>query len=208
MKCRRPGSNEETKPRMKNKLIYITATALAYAGSVDARELKQGTIELSGDGGLYACRTVTTREGSPDATNQTRSISLDGFYYFAQDVAVGASLISSRDEVSTTTGPFGTRQTIAGPALQWVLPDSKNIAVKLSAFAGVGSSKSWAPNVESTSADISAWVLSAGLSYWVSPAISINTTLSHSRYYYHYPFSPKETADTNALRVGLSFYLE
>lgn len=183
--------------------------ALMCAASATGYEIQSGTVEISGDSSVSADRTVTTAEGSSDATSQSQDFDLSALYYLKKNIGIGLVGNLSRDETTATAGTTGSYISFAGPVAQLAVPLGESTALKLNVAIAAGAGESWAPGRANISYDVRAAVVGVALSYWVTDGASVdvgfsrgNLSLTSDR-----PLSDNHTS-IDWFGVGASIYLQ
>jgi len=194
-----------------NKSVIIIAVmflvSVVFSGSVLAKEIQRGTVEISGGTNVSFSSTEIKPEGRTKTEIDTQAIDASVLYYFSPNVGVG--MLWNYQDYETTTGTFSFEQTttLIGPqlAINVSLNDKTSFKLKGSVFvSSTEVSDSWSK----TKSDGFGWAVWGGLSYFVMESVSFNGGITYASLSTEDDFNNADTDTTNlSVGVGISVYI-
>jgi hypothetical protein len=120
------------KLRIIGLLVALAVAALSTAGVASARDLKQGTFQLSGQSSALFGKSTIDVEDSEVSDIQTFNVEVEGVYHVIDNFGIG--LLASYD--NTDFDPGEVTSLAIGPVVQVSLPMSQMANFRLALTGG------------------------------------------------------------------------
>lgn len=101
-----------------NKIFIVVAiflVSVVFSKAVLAKEIQQGTVEISGELDLSLSSTEVEPEGSIKTETDTQTIDTSISYYFAPNVGLGVLWSYENSEATRGTASAEITTTLIGP---------------------------------------------------------------------------------------------
>jgi len=193
-----------------NKIITFAGVFLVsvvFSEAILAKEIQQGTVEISGELDLSFSSTEVESGGGRKTKTDAQTFDTSISYYFSPNVGLG--VLWSYENSETTDGYFSTEitSTFIGPQLTFniSLDDKTSFRLKGAVFA-----VSTEVNISSSTAedDGFGWAVQGGISYFVMESVSFDGGITYSSLSIEENSSNAGIDATNlSVGVGISVYI-
>ena len=162
------------------KKIVLGLLLVMIAVSVEAREIEQGTVKLSGATNASFFNTTVDVDGDEVTDSDTFSLEVDAIYFFTKNIGVGGTVAFENEQTDFSAAAGGGSEestfTVIGPTVAVDVPlmESLNfIADATIGFFQIESEDDFGKNLD---ADGLAWQLEAGVAMFPAKQVSLDLT--------------------------------
>lgn len=191
-----------------NKLFlsFLLITVLGIT-NVSAKEIPQGTVEISGDSSFSLSSTEFKPQGGTSEDSDSREISLTLLYYMSPNFGVGFFWENQYTETDDGADKFEDGFNILGPTIGYNLPIGPTSSFGLfAALVLVGDFESEFNGVTFSEGDISGFVFGGDFKNFLTDSVSINAGVSISTLEFEEDGGGEADVDSTDLDIGISVY--
>lgn len=152
------------------KIVLGMLLVMMIAVSAEARDMKPGTVKLSGATSASIFNTSTDINGDDAGDVDTFNLETDAIYFLTKNVGVGGGVFYENSDGDD----FESETLVIGPTVAVDVPI--NPSLNFVADASVGYFKNEEDNIET---DGLAWQLSAGVAMFPANYVSLNLTAGY-----------------------------
>lgn len=159
------------------KKIVLGLLLVMIAVSVEAREIEQGTMKLSGATNASFFNSTVDVDGDEFSDTDTFSLETDAVYFLTKNIGVGGTLVYENEQTEFTGGgQEDTTTLIIGPTVAFDMPI--NEALNFIADATIGFFQMEAEDEvgKFLDADGFAWRVAAGVAMFPAQQVSLDLT--------------------------------
>lgn len=158
------------------KKIFVTAAALALTSpALQARDLEQGSIMVTGDTNLSISSTDFDSAYGETSTDTTE-LNLVGAYFLAKNIGVGLMLSREDSDTEYEGGSYEETTTLLGPVVGYniSLNNQTSVMIEGSVFMLEGDQDSGGSSSE---LDGEGFMLGGSVHYFLNDNVSVNAGL-------------------------------
>ncbi len=168
---------------MNKSIIIVTVfflLSVVFSEAILAKEIQQGTVEVSGGFDLSFSAVDVDVEGDIVREIDTQMIDTSISYYFTPNIGLG--VLWRYENSETTSRTFSTEVTtnIIGPHLTFNLSLNDKTSLKLKGAVLITSTEFSSSFSTTEEADGFGWAIQGGLSYFVMESVSFNGGIAYS----------------------------
>jgi len=162
------------------KKIVLGLLLVMIAVSVEAREIEQGTVKLSGATNASFFNTTVDVDGDEVTDSDTFSLEVDAIYFFTKNIGVGGTVAFENEQTDFSAAAGGGSEestfTVIGPTVAVDVPLMESLNFIADATIGFFQMESEDDFGKNLDADGLAWQLSAGVAMFPAKQVSLDLT--------------------------------
>lgn len=154
---------------------FSVLLVLCLVSTVSAKEIKQGTIEISGDLDVSSGSTTSKPEGGSTTTTDTQTVSSTLAYYVIPNLGIGLDCFHESSESKTGSVKAKSTTNIIGPIVIYNISANEHLSIVLAGAVGKASLEYSSGNTY----DGFAWVAGGGLRFFLNDNVALNALASY-----------------------------
>lgn len=190
-----------------SKLMALFVFGALAANSVSAKELAEGTVEVSGDSSLSLSSTKTDYSGGGSEDTDIRTLSLTALYYVAPNIGVGImwNNLSAENDDGFNTSKY--TQNVLGPIAGYNASIDATSSFQLYAgFVLIGSFEDKTNGFTNYKGDTKGHILGVNYKKFLTDSVSFNAGFNLLSLTNDVDGGGSSDDDTRNLEFGLSVY--
>ena len=168
------------KTGLKNVVLSaVVAGVLCLSTTSNARDLNKGTVEIGGDLDLTLFSSDFEPEGFDKTETDGGRLSATISYYVAKNFGIGLLLDYSSEETTFRGNSFDFKSHAIGPIVTWNFSLNEKTSFKIQGALVTVDYESSDSFGNTDGSDGFGWGIRGQISYFLTDAVSLNTSLSH-----------------------------